>query len=545
MNLPFSLKREDFRWAGLCSVGTVALTTLPFLYAWFLNTPDKQFLGLLTNPLDGNTYLAKMLAGAQGEWLFHLSFTSEDHQGALLFLFYTLLGKATALFGAPMIAGFQAARVVAGLFFLLCAYVFVAAFFSDLRLRRYCFLLICLSSGLGWLTVATGMIAVDLAVPEANSFYSLLANPHFPFSTGLTLLVFLSSLKVLQKRTFSTVAVASILSLVMSLIQPFLVFSTAAILAAYLIRRAWTDYHKALGDALALILAFAPAVAFAGYTYYAASSQPVLRDWTAQNVTLSPDPLNYLLGYGLLAPLALAGLWVTESRRTSFLPAQPNASASVVFDPRFLTTWLAVNAVLLYIPFSLQRRFSQGLHIPLAILAAIGLVQIVLPALRKRGFGGRGIRRVAGALMIVLFASNLMILVSLSADSTARRLPFFLPTDDFTALAWLNEHSSPRDTVLASPLIGNVIPGRAGNRVFLGHPMETIHAEEKGREVRTFFKAGTSDQFRRDLLSANGIVYLFYGPSERDLGGFNPDSAGYLKLVFRVGQVSLYRFLPG
>jgi hypothetical protein len=73
---------------------------------------------------------------------------------------------------------------------LFVAYCFLSLFNLDGRSRRAAFLLIGFSSGLGWLAVPFDVFAPDLWVPEAITFYSIFANPHFPLAVALMLLTF-------------------------------------------------------------------------------------------------------------------------------------------------------------------------------------------------------------------------------------------------------------------------------------------------------------------------------------------------------------------
>ena len=88
-----AVSKKENRWALRWAVIIVALTCLPYLVAWLLAPPDTQYTGLLINPLDGETYYAKMQHGAQGNWLFHLTFTPEDHQGVFVYTFLPSAGQ--------------------------------------------------------------------------------------------------------------------------------------------------------------------------------------------------------------------------------------------------------------------------------------------------------------------------------------------------------------------------------------------------------------------------------------------------------------------
>jgi len=38
-----------------------------------------------------------------------------------------------------------------------------------------------------------------------------------------------------------------------------------------------------------------------------------------------------------------------------------------------------------------------------------------------------------------------------------------------------------------------------------------------------------------------GIVYVFHGPREREMGGWNPAAEPWLEPVFQQGEVTIYR----
>jgi hypothetical protein len=97
------VRGKEIRWVLLWSILIVGLTCLPYLYACRVTPDDMQFTGLLSNPIDGNSYLAKMRQGARGSWLFHLPYTSEDHEGAFVYTYYPFLGRLSALLGLPLI----------------------------------------------------------------------------------------------------------------------------------------------------------------------------------------------------------------------------------------------------------------------------------------------------------------------------------------------------------------------------------------------------------------------------------------------------------
>ncbi len=90
MALQTSVKiaRAEWRWLFINSVIIMLITSLPYLYGWWLSTPQNQFSGFFMGVEDANSYLAKMRQGAEGGWLFYLPYTAEAHPGVYLYTFH-------------------------------------------------------------------------------------------------------------------------------------------------------------------------------------------------------------------------------------------------------------------------------------------------------------------------------------------------------------------------------------------------------------------------------------------------------------------------
>ncbi|MFB0534071.1 MAG: hypothetical protein ACETWR_03705, partial [Anaerolineae bacterium] len=437
---------KEIGWVLLWSILIVGLSCLPYLCAYLVAPDDMQFTGLISNPMDGNSYLAKMRQGAQGKWLFHLPYTSEDHDGAFIFTYYLFLGRLSASLGLPLILTYHLARIVNSLVLLFVAYCFVSLFSLDRRSRRAAFLLIGLSTGLGWLAVPFSVFAPDLWVPEAITFYSIFANPHFPLAMALMLLTFAFVLVPLQAESEDgqpsvgrDSILAALSSLLLGVVQPFCVITVYSVLGGYFILRLLKERHLPWPEILRGIVAGAVTAPIIAYDYYVYTFNPVLRAWSEQNVTLSPPPWEYAIAYGFVLPLAAAGAALAIRRRSR--------------GDFFLLAWVMVNCLLLYAPFSLQRRLVTGLHIPLCVLAAMALSRYVLPrfALARRIV-------ILGAIIVLTMPSNLFVLMASMAGAAQQDSRLYLYRDEAEAMTWLQENAQPTDIVLASPEMGLFIP---------------------------------------------------------------------------------------
>ena len=112
--------------------------------------------------------------------------------------------------------------------------------------------------------------------------------------------------------------------------------------------------------------------------------------------------------------------------------------------------------------------------------------------------------------------------------------------EEVQAIGWLGQNTASEDTVLASYEVGRYLPARIGHRVFMGHMHETVQLSEKTRLADIFFSEDTTDRDRRRLLSEYRIRYVLYGPSEMEMGRFDPSLAPYLTPVYSNDLVAVF-----
>jgi hypothetical protein len=507
------IDRKEWRWALIWASMVVAVTCLPYLYAWHFAPEGLIFSGLLTNPLDGNSYLAKMRLGLEGKWLFHLPFTAEPHDGAFIFTYYLALGHLAQLLGLSLPLIYHLARAVNGWLLLLVIYWYFARLERDLWTRRTAFLLTALSSGLGWLAAPLGLFTLDLWVPEAITFYTILANPHFPLAIALMLVV--TGLVVQPApRMRLTLGVTAGASLLLAVVQPFAVIGLFVVLGSFLLAQLAHQRRiprSLLGRILASALGAVPIIAYDAWVY---TANPAFAAWSAQNVTPSPPAWDYILSYSPVLILAILGLWRAVRRWT--------------VGDRLSVAWIAAIATLLYAPVPLQRRLVMGLHLPLCFLAAKGLRWLTERRLTRRGI-------MTSVTVGLSTLTNLFLLLG-SLIAVRRGDPrLFLYHDEIPALTWLRDHAPVEAVVLAAPETGLLIPAWAGQRVIYGHPFETIRAGERKSLVRDFFASPTGSE---ELLSSFTVDYVFFGPREQAMGDW-VESAGW-QVAYQSDMVTIF-----
>ena len=161
---------------------------------------------------------------------------------------------------------------------------------------------------------------------------------------------------------------------------------------------------------------------------------------------------------------------------------------------------------------------------------------------RRKTYSRQGMRNfIVYLVLVITVPSNLYIVASLAATASQHPYPFFHERAEIEAIEWLGRKTEPTDTVLAAYGTGSYIPSRINHRVFVGYWAETAEYEAKIAIVDRFFRQDTPDSWRTELLRQYDIGYLFHGPRERKLGGFDPATKAYLSRSFTNSLVTIYR----
>jgi hypothetical protein len=247
----------------------------------------------------------------------------------------------------------------------------------------------------------------------------------------------------------------------------------------------------------------------------------------------SPPPSTYLSGLGLPGLLFALGLVVLlrEDRwRGMRLP---------VF-------WVGVTSLLLYSPVWFQRHMALGLHLPVCIVAAVGLERIA-------GLASRGRPAVFAAVVAVVVAASAVTHFHnvVVGERAVRRQPsaYFLSGELAQALETLKARSDPEDRVLAHPSIAVQIPGRTGNPVLLGHWAQSVDSEEIQRWLGFLFSQASEarDAERRAAMHERRVRYVLVEPKMRRdwFRGPTPEwLARDFEVVFQADRVALLEARP-
>lgn len=527
MSPPERITPAEWRWALGFALLLALFTAIPYAAAWQSQGEGWCFTGSLFGVDDGNSYLAKMRLGARGDWLFTLRTSSEPHDGALMFLPYLLLGHVARVIsgGGPvvatgtLIAVFHGARLALDVVLLLVMYRFIAVFVRSPAARRLALVLAALGGGLGWLVSLLGAgelfgsLPVDLMVPEGYTFLILFGLPHLALARAGLLLGLVGVVAALRqedaRRWVPKSLLAGVCWAVMGLSVPFFIAVGYAVLAAWGLA-AWLRERRFPGVLFrrAAVAALVP-LPLLIYTAWVFMSNDIFAQWAAQNRLPSPHPVHYVLGYtvlGIPAASAARRAWRRGARRSPYL---------------LLVGWVLAAPVLVYLPVNVQRRLAEGVLIPLAILAAIGLQRI---APRHRPLA-------IGAVLALTLPTTALVWLGGLAGALAPARPVFRLAAEISLMQALDMHA-PRDAiVLSTHETGNLLPAQTDLIAYVGHGPETIRADEKEARVAAFFGGELDPDSRAALLAE--VDYVIAGPLERALAHDESWQAGLRKIAAR------------
>ena len=500
------------RWLLIFATILLSVTTLPYLIGFWQNGNSWQFSGFFMGVEDGNSYIAKMLLGSEGEWLFKTPYTAFPQNGFLAFLPYLLLGKLASPPGqhAQLTALFQLFRWAGGFVMVYATYLFVSYFIEDLFLRKLGTIVAVIGGGLGWLSLFGlqwlwgGRIPLEYYSPETFGFLSLLTLPHLAMARGLLLLGILMYWKGFRSKTsYKKMLLNGMLWVALGLMQPLTVAVGWMVIGLDIILRLFRGKFSSFSgfirepgviNGLVMGLCSAP-ILF--YTIISFNVDPFLKIWSAQNIISSPPPGDYLLGYAVLLPFLFIGA------RKIFLERRIEALVTIV--------WVVLIPVLAYFPYNLQRRLPEGTWVAIVIAALIGLNSLK-PNLKMKGSWLLALSLITP---IIIFAGSILAV-------TQTREPLFQPADAVNAFTFLGDRVTKYPVVLAAYEPSNSLAAWAPVRTVIGHGPESVHLDEVKVQVADFFNPELSDDKRMMIIEQYSIKYILWGPAERQLGSWKP-----------------------
>ena len=521
-----SIHTKEYCWVLIISILLLAFGSLPVIAGYAAQTPAQRFIGTFFDQQDYAVHIAMMHYGEQGGWDYQLRFTTEPHTAAYVRLFYVLLGHLGGWIHLPAAILFQIARLAFGLLACLVIYRLLIRVFSSVSQRRLAFILTMLGSGVGWFQVLFGLIPskispVDLWLIDAYPLFSINLFPHFSATIAAMVIAITAFLDHTHHPRWQNIAAIVICAIFVQIVNPIAFILADLAMAGITVFSCWQKRNIDIPLVLSLTLIALVQIPLFLYSFILLTRDPAWAIFTRQNVTFSPPPIYYLLGFALFWPFAIAGAL------KAFRQRNPGLGWAAV--------WTVCAFGMAYLPINIQRRFLLAITIPLAVLATPSLLDFShWLSIRLR------LNKYTGVVLITAVASisTLLLVCNYSIAMVSRPAALFEPTVLVKAVDWLGKNGRPADVVLASAPTSQLVAIRTPLRLYFGHEMETLNYGEKSQAVQRFYQGESPSGW----LEAQGITWVILGPNEAEWQQ-TPLESPELKIAYQNQSVIVYKII--
>jgi hypothetical protein len=535
--------RREWLYVGAFILVVLALTTLPFLFAYQSAPDDQQFMGIMVNVADHAQYFSWMRE-SRTQVLVPNQMTPESSTPLLFNFLWWTLGRIQNLTGMDYAGLFQITRWLAGAFVMAATYLFCAVVFQNRTKRWIAFVMGTLGGGVGWIWIVLKYLSPATIQPdganftlfasEPNTFFNVLAFPHFSIAAGLIAVIFTLVLLGQKSQNMRYAWAAAAVSLLLSVQHAYDMFIIYPVIGLYALfiwtrDRKFPIYLFKMGVIVVLVSMWPALQAFLITTADDVWRGVLSQFDNAGAWTPSPLLLPILMGFGWLL-----AIWALDIRT----PWHKRDDTHL-----FIMAWFLSHFVLIYLPMNFQIHLLSGWQVVIGVLATIGLYTRVLPFLR-RIFKNRSpqtlTRFAAVGLILLVIPVNVYLFGWRFVDLRRAEAPYYMPTDTVAAYDYLETQVASDDVVLSSLTVGQYVPMLTGARAFLAHWAQTLDFYGKENMVTAFFNAETDDETRQDVLRQYSVDYVLFTPEEQALGAYDPADAPYLNEVFSQGDAVVY-----
>ncbi len=525
------INRKEKYWLTGFIVIVIVVTTLPYILGYGIQTPEWRFSGIFFSLTDSNSYIAKMLRGAEGDWLFRTPYTAIEQKGIIAFLPYILLGKLSSAPGQyeQLIVLFQFFRISGIAFASWAIYRFISRFIESIFLRQFGLFLAVLGGGLGWLAVVGFdqiwqlRLPLEFYSPESFGFLSFLGVPHLLFSRALLILGFEVFLFSFPNRKNITQTIKFVVPwLLIGFFQPISLVTTWAILLGFIallsifnsisVKYEIRNYHRYLKNAIWIAVITLPLLL---YNVIVFRIDPVLASWINQNILTSPPVQDYFFAYIIILPFSIFGLVkIWKSSKEVFL---------------FFLIWIILFPLLAYFPISIQRRLPEGIWIMLIVTALFGMVSM-----------SRKWKRYSVAILSLGIVTTLIVTIGAIQSVLATIPPRYISSNEIEAIHFLQKQEFKNEIVLASFDESNRLAAWAPVFLLTGLGPESMNLERISRQINHFYQNRMTRSEEKEFLKQNQIDIIFYGPKERELGNWDGNTRSYLVKLFANNDYEIF-----
>jgi hypothetical protein len=498
-------------------VSLLVISSLAFFLRWFptlwayLKRGKKIFLGINSFPdlEDIFVYLANILEGKKGHFLFVNQFGSGPQGKFFLYSPYLLLGHISRILNLNPEVAYYLGAYFFTLFLTVALFLFSRLFFKSFRWRLFAVVLCLLSGGL------------SLALPiETTPFISLI-KPHVILAHASLVLIFYSFLSLAncpKQRVKKLTLTLLFASLLLSLIHVFMSALAIVVLIIWTFLFTPNQEKKLLLPLKVLIFASLP---ISVYSLYLARNPLFSQTFISQNTIPSPAPFVRLsqLGIGLLLiPF-------------SFSLIKKNKKIILLF------LWFLIQFGFTYLPVSWQARFIGGWWIPCSFLITLAIFRFI----REKNQPWRIVFLTLIVLPLLLINHFKLIFIEVFYMPFAKPSLLYVSRQETQAWNFLKKRCQFSTVLLSNPAQGMYLPAKTGCRSFIGHNIQTFDYYQKLSQVEKILSGEIGESELENFLEKEEITYVFLPQQEAQKAGLQ--KVKNLKLVFENEEFVIYETL--
>lgn len=445
--------------------------------------PDGSIpTGIITGHADNLSYASWAQETKFASPLTSILYTTEPHPTAYFNAFFAAVGLVARWSGEPVIGLLNVAGLAGAGIAVFAVYHIALRMGLTGSAARWSVLFLVASSGCSSVVRVVCQLlhispdpfsGTDSYYFDAFGFSTFLVYPYHAFSLAWMTLVLWLALIVedhvsSQSKSWRLLLLGA-LALAMFFVHPYEGTMAAATYPAYAVMAALrTDGSCARRRGTIALTLVVPALLGSGYGYWLAQSSPVWDHFARSSLSLPVSRLDWLVGYGLILPLALVG-----AVRTFFDGHLARA--------RWMASWTLLLCLLLIAVNVQFTKICNGGQVPLSLMAGAAWAYLLDRVAMWKSDFRRSLGYVAAVVLgSVLVSEN----VALLREWSRRSEPHLIEADLVRAAANIRTLShNPLPTVLCDVSSGSLLPGVAGFRVYAGHRTLTLGFADKSRKL--------------------------------------------------------------
>ena len=506
---------------------------LPFLLGQAMTPPGAMFYGnKYIAPADFSIYYSYIHQGAQAHLFMYDAFTSEAAALTIFQPLWFLVGLGAHVFHLNPPTAFAAARLIATPVLLVTLWWATGWIWrEDKRRRRIGFVLSIVASGLGGILTVIGpqftrafATYPDVWVSEGFILLTLWSSAHFILATSGIIFVLVAVERSWLEQRSSWACWAGLVALATLSIHPFHIITWTILWVELTVWRWVASKSFPLGYVkhwlLVLVMA-SPVLLLYGLQLL---FDPLTIGRAIQNINLTPVPWVVAVGLGLPLLGALVSKWTWRLKDGRW---------------QWLVSLAVAYCIVVYIPFTFQRRLMQGMIIPFIFLS-VPLFEFLIFSNRRRL-----IKVFSGTALALALSSSWFFVGGRTVQAYANDLRqpthlYFLPAEYLAAAKYL-ETTNPHQPLLTSLIESNILAGLTAHQVYVGYGSETLKYDEKSKLMDAFFERLTHDR-QQQLLRTERLCYILTSPWTKAKGtAFRPEEWPDLVKVWSSTNLALYR----